>query len=206
MDSQPSTETLWALDGQYVWHPFTPHSVYPQESPLMIVAGDGHELIDSDGRRYLDGVSSLWCSVFGHRRPEIDAAIQAQLGRIAHATFLGNATAPAVTLAKRLTELDQRTQPSLHSTIPTAVEIELKMALTPATNPGGSKHTFRPLERPIMEIRLGPFLWAESISFTLATADYSSIRFRHHHPAHIDTRVMRRAPRLKKQPCSRSKP
>ena len=55
----------------------------------MVVAGEGHYLIDADGRRYFDGVSSLWCNLFGHRRPEIDAAIREQLDRIAHATFLG---------------------------------------------------------------------------------------------------------------------
>src|SRR5262245_1522929 len=71
----------------------------------MVVAGDGHYLIDADGSRYLDGVASLWCNLFGHRRPEIDAAIRAQLDRIAHSTFLGNASAPAVMLARRLVGL-----------------------------------------------------------------------------------------------------
>src|SRR5512147_3281261 len=97
-------DELKAIDRAHVWHPFTPHSAYTDDDPLMVVAGEGHYLIDSDGRRYLDGVSSLWCNLFGHRRAEIDQAIRAQLDRIAHATFLGNATAPAVTLAKRLVD------------------------------------------------------------------------------------------------------
>src|SRR5204862_7599336 len=92
-------------DDANVWHPFTPHSVYRDEEPLMVVAGEGNYLIDADGRRYLDGVASLWCNLFGHRRPEIDEAIRDQLGRIAHSTFLGNASEPAVTLAKRLVEI-----------------------------------------------------------------------------------------------------
>ncbi len=122
---------LRELDALHVWHPFTPHSAYADDDPLMVVAGEGHYLIDADGRRYFDGVSSLWCNLFGHRRPEIDAAIRAQLDRIAHATFLGNATAPAVTLAKRLVDK----APAGLSRVfysdngSTAVEVALKMAL-----------------------------------------------------------------------------
>ena len=123
-------EGLTTLDDTYVWHPFTPHSVYRHEDPLMIVEGDGHYLIDADGRRLLDGVSSLWCSIFGHRRPEIDAAVHSQLDRIAHSTFLGNASAPAVTLAKRLIEHAptglQRVFYSDNGS--TSVEVALKMA------------------------------------------------------------------------------
>ena len=90
---------LEELDDRYVWHPFTPHSVYREEDPLMVVAGEGPYLIDSHGNRLLDGVSSIWCNVFGHRRPEIDEAVRQQLDKIAHATFLGNATVPAIELA-----------------------------------------------------------------------------------------------------------
>ncbi len=124
-------DELKAIDRAHVWHPFTPHSAYPDDDPLMIVAGEGHYLIDADGRRYLDGVGSLWCNLFGHRRPEIDRAIREQLERIAHATFLGNATAPAVTLAKRL--VDQApaglTRVFYSDNGSTAVEVALKMAL-----------------------------------------------------------------------------
>lgn len=121
---------LAAWDDQYVWHPFTPHSVYRSEDPLMIVAGDGNYLIDADGRRYLDGVASLWCNVFGHRVPRIDAAIAAQLGRIAHATFLGNATAPAVALAKRLVDVSGHglSRVFFSDDGSTAVEVALKIA------------------------------------------------------------------------------
>jgi len=119
------------LDALHVWHPFTPHSAYADDDPLMVVAGEGHYLIDADGRRYLDGVSSLWCNLFGHRRAEIDQAIREQLGRIAHATFLGNATAPAVTLAKRLVDKAPAglTRVFYSDNGSTAVEVALKMAL-----------------------------------------------------------------------------
>ena len=121
---------LLAIDRAHVWHPFTPHSVYADERPLMVVEAEGHELVDADGRRYLDGVASLWCNVFGHRHPHLDAAVRAQLDRVAHATFLGNATEPAVTLAKRLVDLTPAplSRVFYSDSGATAVEVALKMA------------------------------------------------------------------------------
>lgn len=123
-------DRLRELDARHVWHPFTPHDVYADEHPLMVVAAEGHWLIDADGRRYLDGVSSLWCNFFGHRHPHIDAAIRDQLDRFAHATFLGNASAPAVELAARLVEV---APPGLSRVFfsdngSTATEVAMKMA------------------------------------------------------------------------------
>ncbi|HET9064404.1 MAG TPA: adenosylmethionine--8-amino-7-oxononanoate transaminase [Gemmatimonadales bacterium] len=139
-------DALHALDRQHVWHPFTPHSVYADEQPLMIVAGDGHDLIDADGTRYLDGVASLWCNAFGHRNPRIDAAITAQLGRIAHATFLGNASAPAVELAARLVAMTPAalTRVFFSDNGSTATEIAMKMAYQfwqQTDNPADRKRT-----------------------------------------------------------------
>ncbi len=124
-------ETLVRWDDAHVWHPFTPHSVYRSEDPLMIVEAEGHELIDADGRRLLDGVSSLWCTIFGHRVPEIDQAVSAQLDRVAHATFLGNASAPGVVLAKRLADLapGHLNRVFYSDDGSTAVEVAVKMAL-----------------------------------------------------------------------------
>lgn len=126
-----SPESLQEWDLAHVWHPFTPHSVYPHEQPLMVVRGEGHYLITVDGSRYLDGVGSLWCNLFGHRRPEIDAAIRDQLARIAHSTFLGNASAPAVALAKRLVDLAPKglTRVFFSDDGSTAAEVALKLAL-----------------------------------------------------------------------------
>ena len=73
---EPTPEELRAFDDAHLWHPFTPHSVYRAEEPLLVESGEGNWLIDVDGKRYLDGVASLWCNVFGHRRPEIDDAIR----------------------------------------------------------------------------------------------------------------------------------
>jgi adenosylmethionine-8-amino-7-oxononanoate transaminase len=124
-------ETLAQWDDAHVWHPFTPHSVYRAEDPLMVVAAEGHELIDADGRRLLDGVSSLWCTIFGHQVPEIDRAISEQLKRFAHATFLGNASAPGVVLAKRLADLapGHLNRVFYSDDGSTAVEVAVKMAL-----------------------------------------------------------------------------
>ena len=97
-----STDDLRRLDQQHVWHPFTPMKLWQESDPLVITAAEGMHLIDSDGRRYLDGVSSLWCNVHGHRVPEIDAAVRAQLDKVAHTTMLGLASEPAILLAERL--------------------------------------------------------------------------------------------------------
>src|SRR5215813_4962064 len=94
-----NTETLRSLDHQHIWHPFTPMKLWLDSEPLVITAADGMHLIDSDGNRYLDGVSSLWCNVHGHRVPQIDQAIRAQLGKVAHSTMLGLSNEPAAILA-----------------------------------------------------------------------------------------------------------
>jgi adenosylmethionine-8-amino-7-oxononanoate aminotransferase len=97
-----NTEQLREIDKRHVWHPFTPMGLWLDSEPLVITGGEGFYLVDSDGNRYLDGVSSLWCNVHGHRVPEIDAAIRAQLEKIAHSTMLGLANEPSILLAERL--------------------------------------------------------------------------------------------------------
>ena len=100
-----STQELRQLDKAHLWHPFTPMSLWQDSQPLVIVEAQGMHLIDSDGNRYLDGVSSLWCNVHGHRVPEIDEAIKAQLDKVAHTTMLGLASEPAILLAQRLMQV-----------------------------------------------------------------------------------------------------
>ena len=100
-----TTADLRRLDKQHLWHPFTPMKLWLESDPLVIVAAEGMHLVDSDGNRYLDGVSSLWCNVHGHRVPEIDAAIRAQLDKVSHTTMLGLASEPAILLAERLMKI-----------------------------------------------------------------------------------------------------
>jgi len=130
--SEFDTSDLVHRDLSHVWHPFTQAEEYEAESPhpLVIVEGDGNYLIDSDGNRYIDGISSLWVNVHGHREPRIDAAIKAQLDQIAHTTMLGATHPSAVDLASKLVAI---TPGDLNRVFysdsgSTAVEVALKMA------------------------------------------------------------------------------
>ena len=98
----PDADLLARWDHAHVWHPFTPMQEYGREGAPVIVAGEGFHLIDAEGQRYLDGVSSLWCNVHGHRVRELDGAVREQLDRIAHSTLLGLASEPSVRLAREL--------------------------------------------------------------------------------------------------------
>ena len=100
-----NTAQLQDLDRRHIWHPFTPMSLWLDSEPLVIRAAEGFYLIDTDGRRYLDGVSSLWCNVHGHRVPEIDDAIKDQLTQVAHSTLLGLAGEQSILLADDLMRL-----------------------------------------------------------------------------------------------------
>ena len=117
-------------DKQVIWHPFAQMADWIREPQLTIVRGEGSYLIDDQGRRYLDGVSSLWCNVHGHNHPRLDAALRAQLDRMAHSTFLGLTHPTAIELAEMLvaaapTGLSRVFYSDSGST---AVEIALKQA------------------------------------------------------------------------------
>ncbi len=118
---------LEALDRQVTWHPFTQMQEW---SPLVIGGGEGSYLIDTAGNRYLDGVSSLWCNVHGHRQPRLDRALAAQLERIAHSTFLGLSHEPGVRLSAALVEVAPAglTRVFFSDSGSTAVEIALKQS------------------------------------------------------------------------------
>jgi adenosylmethionine-8-amino-7-oxononanoate aminotransferase len=92
-------------DADHLWHPFTQMAEYAAGDQLVVTAADGHYLIDDRGKRYFDATSALWCNLFGHRVPEIDAAVRAQLDRVAHSTLLGATHPPAAELARRLVEI-----------------------------------------------------------------------------------------------------
>jgi adenosylmethionine---8-amino-7-oxononanoate aminotransferase len=99
------TDALAGLDRTHLWHPFTQQRGWEQEAPVMIERGEGSLLYDTDGNAYIDGVSSLWCTVHGHRHPVIDAAVRDQLDRVAHSTMLGLSHPGAAQLAARLVEI-----------------------------------------------------------------------------------------------------
>ena len=131
--------SLAAADRAAVWHPFTQQRDWCDEDPLIVERADGTDLIDTRGRRYIDGVSSLWCNVHGHRHPHIDRAIRAQLDRVAHSTMLGLSHPPAIRLARRLVELTPEglTRVFYSDSGSTATEIALKIAFQYWQQQGG---------------------------------------------------------------------
>jgi adenosylmethionine-8-amino-7-oxononanoate aminotransferase len=130
---------LVSADRDHLWHPFTQQRGWEREEPLIVERAEGTDLIDTEGRRYIDGVSSLWCNVHGHRHPVIDAAVHEQLDRIAHSTMLGLSHPSAIELAARLADI----APSGLSRVfysdsgSTAAEIALKMAFQYWQQQGG---------------------------------------------------------------------
>lgn len=102
LSNRPTREQLETWDRELVWHAFTQMA---EHQPFLIARAEGCTLYDLDGRAYLDGVSSLWCNVHGHRHPHIDAAIRRQLDEVAHVTLLGQGHPITVQLAKKLVDL-----------------------------------------------------------------------------------------------------
>ncbi len=138
---------LKTLDQTLVWHPFTQMQDYAQENPIIIAGGDGIYLEDIDGNRYLDGYSSMWCNVHGHRRQEIDDAIRHQLDHIAHSTLLGLSNIPAIRLAEKLVQITPQnlTRVFYSDNGATATEIAIKMAFQywqQCPDPRPEKNTF----------------------------------------------------------------
>ncbi len=124
------SHTLRQWDNAHVWHPFTAMSAYAEELAPIISGADGFDLIDTDGQRYLDGISSLWCNVHGHRVPEIDDAIRQQLDRVGHSTLLGLSSETSIRLAKALVDCtpENLTRVFYSDSGSTSVEIALKLA------------------------------------------------------------------------------
>jgi adenosylmethionine-8-amino-7-oxononanoate aminotransferase len=94
--------TWTSRDAARVWHGFTQMATYAENVPVIVERAEGHELVDVDGRRYLDAISSLWVNTLGHHVPELDDAIRAQLERGAHSTMLGNGNRVVIELAEAL--------------------------------------------------------------------------------------------------------
>jgi len=117
-------------DKKYIWHPFTQMRGYMKEKTLIIEEGEGCTLKDIEGNCYIDGVSSLWTNVHGHRKEQLDRALKEQVDRIAHSTLLGLSNVPAIKLAKKLIEIAPKglTKVFYSDNGSTANEIALKMA------------------------------------------------------------------------------
>ncbi|RMG05867.1 MAG: adenosylmethionine--8-amino-7-oxononanoate transaminase [Nitrospirae bacterium] len=117
-------------DKRFIWHPFTQMKEYLESEPVIIEEGKGCFIKDTRGRWYLDGVSSLWLNIYGHRVEKIDRAIKEQLEKIAHSTLLGLGNVPSTELAEKLVSIlpGELTKVFYSDNGSTAVEVALKMA------------------------------------------------------------------------------
>ena len=131
MKKSPTKNQLAQWDHQYVWHPFTQMKEWTQAPPLIIVRGQGPFLYDIHGQRYLDGTSSIWVNIHGHREGHINRAIRQQLTQVAHSTFLGASNPPAILLARELIKMAPAglTRVFYSDNGSTAMEVALKMAV-----------------------------------------------------------------------------
>lgn len=143
MSDHDAAQQLAAWDRDHFWHSFTQMQEY---EPLVIAAAEGCELIGADGRRYLDGASSMWCNVHGHAHPAINQAVVEQLQRAAHITSLGMGCDTTVRLAKRLVDLTPAglDRVLFSSDGSSAIEVALKAAFQywqqcPQPRPGKSR-------------------------------------------------------------------
>jgi adenosylmethionine-8-amino-7-oxononanoate aminotransferase len=133
-----------ARDAAVVWHGFTQMSTFPENDPIIVERADGHDLIDVDGNRYLDAISSLWVNTLGHRVPELDDAVRQLLDLGAHSTMLGNGNRAVVELSEALARVVPVDRPHFlyASDGASAVEQALKIAFQHWVNLGAPRRTF----------------------------------------------------------------
>lgn len=139
------TTTDWQqLDKQHLWHPFTQMQDWQASQPLVIDRAERFELIDTDGRRYIDGHSSLWVNIHGHGHPALVRAIAEQAAKLDHSTMLGLASTPSIELGRRLTALAPRglSRVFYSDNGSTAVEVALKMSYQYWQHKGQNRRTF----------------------------------------------------------------
>lgn len=143
MTPQRTVHQLADWDRLYLWHPFTQMKEWAQTEPLIIERGQGVYVTDLHGHSYLDGVSSLWVNIHGHRHPHLDRAIRQQLKKIAHSTLLGLSNVPAILLARALVALAPPglTKVFFSDNGSTAMEVALKIAVQYWKHSGASSHS-----------------------------------------------------------------
>jgi adenosylmethionine-8-amino-7-oxononanoate aminotransferase len=178
MKQRRDARDLVADDRRYLWHPFTHAREWLSYEPIVVERAEGFELIDAAGKRYLDGVSSIWCNVHGHGHPRILAAMKEQLDRVAHSTMLGLSHVPAVDLARRLVELTPAplTRVFFSDAGSTAVEVALRMAFQYQRQAG---HPERDRFLTLREAYHGDTIGSVSLGFSEAFhRGYEAITFR----------------------------
>jgi adenosylmethionine-8-amino-7-oxononanoate aminotransferase len=98
-------DSLADKDRRHLWHPFTQMRDWMAEEPVIIERGQGARLWDTKGREYLDANASIWTNIHGHNHPRVNAAIRAQLEKVAHCSFLGLSNVSAIELAEKLVSI-----------------------------------------------------------------------------------------------------
>lgn len=136
---------LYAAERDCLWHPFTQMREWMEGEPIVIERAHGATLVDIEGREYLDGTGGLWCNLHGHHVPEIDAAIRAQLDKVAHSTLLGLGSEAAARFAGELVAATPAglTRCFFSDSGSTAVEVALKIAFQFWQQEAGGKHRGR---------------------------------------------------------------
>ncbi len=136
-----TTEQYIHDDKKYLWHPFTQMKDWLEQEVLIIDKAKGSYLIDTQGNRYLDGVSSLWVNVHGHGKKEIDEAVKQQINKLGHSTLLGLSSTPAIALAKALVDIVPKGLEKVFysDSGSTSVEIAIKIAYQYWQNIGQKK-------------------------------------------------------------------
>ena len=131
MRRRKKSSPLSDWDRRFLWHPFTQMQEWEKEEPIIIEGGRGSHLIDINGTQYLDGTSSIWVNLHGHRHPVLDRALKTQLKKIAHSTLLGLSNPPAIRLARELIRIAPKglSRVFYSDDGSTAVEVALKMAV-----------------------------------------------------------------------------
>jgi len=130
MNIRKNKKSIEDVDKKFLWHPFTQMRDWENDNPVIITEGRGSYLKDMYGKWYIDGVSSLWVTIHGHGKKEIDDAIKDQVDKISHSTLLGLTHPPAVTLSEMLIKIAPKglSRVFYSDSGSTAVEIGLKMA------------------------------------------------------------------------------
>ncbi len=185
----PRSRQLVSKDKQYVWHPFTQMQDWLDDpEPLVIERGKKATLFDSEGRAYLDGVSSLWVSVHGHSHPRLNAALSSQLEKLQHSTLLGLANTPSIELAEALIKVAPAGLAKVFysDSGSTAMEIACKLAYQFWQNQGGAirrprRRPSSPSAGPTTGTRSAPSPWAASTSSTRSTSPCSSLPASYRH-------------------------
>lgn len=138
-----ANSALVKRDLRHIWHPCTQMQDHEHVPLVPIVRGEGPWLIDAEGRRYLDGISSWWTNLFGHANPRIAAALADQASTLEHVIFAGFTHPVAIELAEQLVQI---TPPGLQKVFfadngSAAVEVALKMSFHYWLNQGHGEKT-----------------------------------------------------------------